>query len=131
MTLATPARSRFSYLWAVPKPSKICHNPPGMSITLTPTFHMVNVTSIFKLNVVSFRSNFPCYHLGFLQMNRIGKMSIIANFACQYFYIFLLYFHYMFLVNAKLDVNGNKKITFQGWRHRCSSSFLMAQIEQN
>ena len=50
----------------------------------------------------------------FSQMHKIGKIDIIANFVFSYICSFFLYLQRMMLVNMKLDINGCKRITFQG-----------------
>ena len=39
---------------------------------------------------------------------------IIANFLPHYFYCLPLFWNIMMLVNAKLNINGYKRIAFQG-----------------
>ena len=51
---------------------------------------------------------------------------LYANFVFQYICSFFRYLHHMTLVRVKLDVSGNKTITFQDCRAHWSHSFTMA-----
>ena len=72
-----------------------------------------------------------CEHSWFSQTHKIGNIGIIANFVFPEICSFLLYLHYMMLVNVKLDVNGSKRITFEDYEIHCSCSFLMVQLKQS
>ena len=52
----------------------------------------------------------------------------MAKFLFPYICSFLLYLHYMMLINVKLDITGHKRITFQSSRLHWSSSFLKLTI---
>ena len=51
----------------------------------------------------------------FSQTHKIGNIGIIANFVFLDICSFLLYLHYMVLINVKLDINGSKRITFEDY----------------
>ena len=69
---------------------------------------------------------------GFL-FHKLTKLPILALLLTLYSHIFsfLLYLHHMMLINIKLDISGCIRITFQGCRHHCASSFLMAQLKRS
>ena len=53
--------------------------------------------------------------------------AIFARCICN----FLLYLHQLMFVNAKLDIRGHNRITFQCRRLHWSSLFLMAQLKRS
>ena len=58
----------------------------------------------------------------------IQCIVIIANSVFPYICSFLLYLYCMVLVNVKLDVSRNERITFQGCRLYWSRYLSMAQL---
>ena len=60
-------------------------------------------------------------HLSFSQTHKFGNIGIIANFIISYVCNFLPFFHFMMLVNVKLDIGVFKKIIFHGCRLHWSS----------
>ena len=67
----------------------------------------------------------------FFRIYKIGNINIIANFVFLYICYFLLYLHHMILVNMKLDINGDTRITFQDCKLHLTCLFLMAHPEQS
>ena len=63
------------------------------------------------------------------QTHKIGNIGIIAIFVLQEICSFLLYLHYMMLVNVKVDINESKGITFEDYEIHCSCQFPMAQLK--
>ena len=62
-------------------------------------------------------------------MNNIGNNGIIVICVFPYICSFLLYSNCIVLVNAKLDITGYKRITYQDWILWCYSRFQMAQLK--
>ena len=62
-------------------------------------------------------------------MNNIGNNGNIVICVFQYTCSFLLYSNCIVLVNAKLDITGYERITFQGWILWWCSKFQMAQLK--
>ena len=76
-----------------------------------------------KLNIMYFQSAFS-------QMHEYGNISINANLVIRNIYSFLLYLHYVTLVNVNLDIRGYGRITF----HLCRLAeflFSMIQLKQS
>ena len=65
----------------------------------------------------------------FSQTNNNGNNGNIAIYVFPYICSFLLYSNYIVLVNAKLDITGYKRITFQGWILWLYSKFQMVQLK--
>ena len=70
-------------------------------------------------------------HSGLSQTHKIGNIGVILYFVFPYICNFLLYLQHMILVNAKLNICGYKRITFEGCRFRWLSSFLMGQLKRS
>ena len=67
----------------------------------------------------------------FSQIHNIGNSGIIAICVFPYICIFRLYSNCIVLVNAKLDIGGYKRITFQGEILLWSNKFQISQLKQN
>ena len=75
------------------------------------------------------------YGVFFYEITRNGTIVVFTNTQnwqywhyCQLVFpeicSFLLYLHYMMLVNVKLDINGSKRITFEDYEIHCSLAIL-------
>ena len=67
----------------------------------------------------------------FSQIHKIDNSGIIAICVFTYISRLLPYSNCIVLVNAKLDITGYNRITYQGWILWWSSKFEMPHLKQN
>ena len=87
-------------------------NQPLIKVYLSPTPHLLPRTPPPRPAPRPPTMNLPLLS-GFSRTHKIANIGIIANFVFLYICSFLLYLHYVMLVNVTLDISGYKQVIFQ------------------
>ena len=69
--------------------------------------------------------------LSFSQSHTISNIDIIANFVVPFVCNFLLYVQHKMLANERINISGNKRVTYQGCGVYWFSSFPMVQLKRS